>query len=165
MVRACQTPRQPLRTILQGTLAGGWRRGRQRKCWVDNIKERTSLPIPELLTMASCRRVWKRISAQSFVMSTRRHNWSRDWSELNWTVETRNRPATITVRRSHSFIISNQPQWTRKWGIFVFFCLLLLLSFVCLFVFCLFLFCFCFCFFCFVLFCFVLCVFQRTYKY
>ena len=38
------------KTILYGALEGGRRRGRQRKCWVDNIKERTSLPIPELLT-------------------------------------------------------------------------------------------------------------------
>ena len=34
------------KTILQGTLEGG----RQRKCWMDNIKEWTSLPTPELLT-------------------------------------------------------------------------------------------------------------------
>ena len=26
------------KTILQGTLEGGRRRGRQRKCWMDNIK-------------------------------------------------------------------------------------------------------------------------------
>ena len=40
-------------TILQDTLEGGRRRGRQRKCWMDNIKEWTSLPMPELLTRAS----------------------------------------------------------------------------------------------------------------
>ena len=38
------------KTILQDTLEGGRRHGRQRKCWVDNIKEWTSLPMPELLT-------------------------------------------------------------------------------------------------------------------
>ena len=27
------------KTILQGTLKGGRRRGRQRKCWMDNTKE------------------------------------------------------------------------------------------------------------------------------
>ena len=32
--------------ILQDT--GGRRRGRQRKCWMDNIKDWTSLPMPEL---------------------------------------------------------------------------------------------------------------------
>ena len=28
----------------------------RRKCWMANIKEQTSLPMPELLTMASCRK-------------------------------------------------------------------------------------------------------------
>ena len=35
------------KTILQGTLEGGRRRGRQRKCWMDNIKDWISLPMPE----------------------------------------------------------------------------------------------------------------------
>ena len=43
-------------------------RGRQRKCWKDNIKAQTSLPMPELLTMASCKKDWKRISAESPLM-------------------------------------------------------------------------------------------------
>ena len=41
------------KTTLQGTLEGGRRRGRQRKCWLDSVKEWTSLPLPELFTMAS----------------------------------------------------------------------------------------------------------------
>ena len=32
------------KTILQGTLQGGQCHGQQRKCWMDNIKEWTSLP-------------------------------------------------------------------------------------------------------------------------
>ena len=40
------------KTILQGTLEGGQRRGRKRKCWMDNLKEWTSLPMPELLASA-----------------------------------------------------------------------------------------------------------------
>ena len=47
----------------------GRRRGRQRKCWMDNVKEWTSLPMPELLTMAFCRKDWKRFSAESSVVS------------------------------------------------------------------------------------------------
>ena len=57
--------------ILQGTLDGGQRHGRQRKCWMDNIRDWTSLPIPELLTMTSCRQDWKKISAESSLMSSR----------------------------------------------------------------------------------------------
>ena len=41
------------RIIFQGILEGGRRRGRQSKCWMDNVKEWTTLPVPELLTMAS----------------------------------------------------------------------------------------------------------------
>ena len=52
-------------TILRGTLEGGRRRGRQRKCWTDNVNEWTSLPTPELLTRASCGKDWTRISAES----------------------------------------------------------------------------------------------------
>ena len=33
------------KTILHGTLEGGRRCGRQRKCWVDDIKEWTFLPL------------------------------------------------------------------------------------------------------------------------
>ena len=69
MVRACHTPRQPLQNPegSSGRL-GGWstpRRGRQRKWWLDNIKEWTHLPMPEVLTRASCRKDWKRLSAES----------------------------------------------------------------------------------------------------
>ena len=42
------------KTILQGTLEGRRCRDRQRKCWMDKIKEWASLPLPELLTRASC---------------------------------------------------------------------------------------------------------------
>ena len=65
------------KTILQGTLGGGRRRGRQRKCWMDNIKEWTSLPMPELFTMACYRKDWKRMSAESSLMCPRRSNRSR----------------------------------------------------------------------------------------
>ena len=47
------------KTILQGTLEGGRRRGQQRKCWMDSIKEWTSLPMTELFTRSSCRQDWR----------------------------------------------------------------------------------------------------------
>ena len=85
MVWACHTPWQHLQTILQGTLGGGWHRARQRKCWIDNINDWKSLPMLELLTMASCRKDWKKISVESSLMYPRRPSRSRDWTELNWT--------------------------------------------------------------------------------
>ena len=73
------------KTILQGTLESGWCCGWERKCWMDNIKEWTSLPMPELLTRASCRKDCKSISTESSLMSPpppppQRPNWSRDWT-------------------------------------------------------------------------------------
>ena len=38
---------------------------------MDNIKESTTLPIPELLIMAPCKKDWKRISAESSLMSVK----------------------------------------------------------------------------------------------
>ena len=65
-------------TIPQGTLEGGRRCNRQKKCWMDNTKEWTPLSIPELLTRASCRKDLKGISAESSVMSPRQPKWSKD---------------------------------------------------------------------------------------
>ena len=63
------------KTIFHGTLEAGRRRGRPRKCWMDNIKEWTSLAMPELLTKASYeKKKWKKISVESFLMSPRRPN-------------------------------------------------------------------------------------------
>ena len=66
------------KTIPQGTAEGGRRRGRQRKWWMDNIKELTSLPMPELLPWASRRKDWKWISAESSLMFLPRPDRSRD---------------------------------------------------------------------------------------
>ena len=55
----------PCKTILQGTVEGGRRRGRQRKSWSDNIKAWTDLTTPELLAAANDRPVWRRLSASS----------------------------------------------------------------------------------------------------
>ena len=56
-------------TILQGTLKGGQRRGKQSKYWTDNIKDWTALFMQKLLTGASSRKDWRRISAESSLMS------------------------------------------------------------------------------------------------
>jgi exonuclease III len=66
------------KTILQGTLEGARRRGRQRKSWTDNVKEWTSLPMDELLTTAHNRPEWRRTAVSSSLMSPRRPDRSRD---------------------------------------------------------------------------------------
>ena len=65
------------KAILQGTLEGERRRSRQRKCWMDDTTEWTFLPMAELLTRASCRKDWKRVSAESSLMSPRRPKQSK----------------------------------------------------------------------------------------
>ena len=58
--------------------------GQQRKNWMDNVKEWTSLPMPELLTMASCQKDWKSISANLSFMSSTPNDLISQWIELNW---------------------------------------------------------------------------------
>ena len=50
------------KTILQGTVSGGRKRGRPRKAWLNNIKEWTNLELPELLTTTQQRNEWRIIS-------------------------------------------------------------------------------------------------------
>ena len=69
MVRPGHDPRQHLQNIFQGTLEGRRRPGWQRKFGVDNAKEWLTLPMPELFSTASCRKDWKRISAESSPVS------------------------------------------------------------------------------------------------
>ena len=73
------------KSIPRGTLECRWCCGWQKKCWINSIKEWTSLPMPELPTRASCRKDWKRISAESSLLSHRRPNQSTERTELNWT--------------------------------------------------------------------------------
>ncbi|KAI8513328.1 hypothetical protein Bbelb_099670 [Branchiostoma belcheri] len=52
----------PLDNLLNGytlrSFAGKRRRGRQKKVWLDNIKDWTSLTVPQLLTAAQDRKTW-----------------------------------------------------------------------------------------------------------
>ena len=81
MVLSCHMPWQLFQNHPSGHL-GEWRcHGWQRKCCMDNIKESTSLPLPEVLTMASSRKDWKRNSAESSLMFSLQPNQSRDWTE------------------------------------------------------------------------------------
>ena len=64
--------------ILHCTLEGRRCHGQQRKYWIDSIKEWTSVPLPELLAVASCRKDWKRISAEMSVISSQKPKRSKD---------------------------------------------------------------------------------------
>ena len=49
------------KTILQGTVEGGRKRGRQRKIWIDNIKQWSQMDMSTLLTSAQDRRGWRNL--------------------------------------------------------------------------------------------------------
>ena len=56
------------KTILQGTVKGARRRGRQKKRWEDKIKEWTGMGFGDFLRAAEDREGWKGIAATSFVV-------------------------------------------------------------------------------------------------
>ena len=55
------------KTVLQGTVQGGGRRGRQRKRWEDNIKEWTGLEWNIMLRKAENREEWRKLVVKSTV--------------------------------------------------------------------------------------------------
>ena len=57
------------KTVMQGTLEGGRKRGRQAKCWADNLKEWTRLDSPTLTRLAEDRLAWRSLSHNVSTMS------------------------------------------------------------------------------------------------
>ena len=57
------------KTILQGTVEGARRRGRQKKRWEDNVKDLTGMGFGDPLRAAEDREGWKGIVATSSVMA------------------------------------------------------------------------------------------------
>ena len=71
------------KTILQGTVNGARRRGRQKKRWEDNINEWTGMGFGDSLRAAEDREWWKCIVATSSVVPKRPPRL-RDWDEMRW---------------------------------------------------------------------------------
>ena len=69
-------------TTLKGTLEGSCRRGREKKSWMDNTKEWTSLPMPELLTKASLQ---KRLEEDLCWIVPHVPSTTQSVKGLNWT--------------------------------------------------------------------------------
>ena len=59
------------KTILQGTVKGGRRRGRQRKRWEDNIKDWTGLEFGKSQRAVENREKWRKLVAKSSVVPER----------------------------------------------------------------------------------------------
>ena len=69
------------KTVLQGTVKGARRIGRQKKWWKDNIKEWTGMGFEDSLGAAEDREGWKGIVATPSVVP-RRPPRLRDWDEM-----------------------------------------------------------------------------------
>ena len=48
-------------TILQGTVPGGRKPGRQKLRWEDNVKELTGLTLPETHVLTKDREAWQKL--------------------------------------------------------------------------------------------------------
>ena len=59
------------KTILQGTVKGGRRQGRQRKRWEDNIREWTGMEFAKSKTAVENREKWRELVAKSSVVPQR----------------------------------------------------------------------------------------------
>ena len=59
------------KTILQGTVKGGRRQGRERKRWEDNIKEWTGLEYGRSQRAVENREKWRKLVAKSSVVPQR----------------------------------------------------------------------------------------------
>ena len=59
------------KTILQGTMKGGRRQGRQKKRWEDNIRERTRLEFAKSQRPVENREKWRKLFVKSSVVPQR----------------------------------------------------------------------------------------------
>ena len=59
------------KTILQSTVKGGRRQGRQRKRWEDNIREWTGLAFAKSQRVVENRGKWRKLVAKSSVVPLR----------------------------------------------------------------------------------------------
>ena len=59
------------KTILQGTVKGGRRQGRQKKRWEDNIREWTGLEFGQSQRAVENREKWRKLVAKSSVVPQR----------------------------------------------------------------------------------------------
>ena len=65
------------KTILQGTVKGGRRQGRQRKRWEDNIREWTDLEFAKSQRAVENREKWRKLVVKSSV-APNRASWLSD---------------------------------------------------------------------------------------
>ena len=76
------------KTVLQGTVPGGRRRGRQKKRWEDNIREWTGLGLSECLRRSENREGWRELVADSAVAPLQSTWLIYGTDEMRWDMDT-----------------------------------------------------------------------------
>ena len=71
------------KTVLQRTIQGGRRKGRQRKRWEDNVKEWTGLEWNITLRKAESREEWRMLVVKSTMVPQRSARLRDRWDELS----------------------------------------------------------------------------------
>ena len=97
------------KTILQGTVKGARRRGRQKKRREDNIKEWTGMEFGDSLRAPEDREGWKSFVTTSSAVP----RWPprlRDWNEMNVLLTSRDRDSFERSNQTCQFIMSIQPK-------------------------------------------------------
>ena len=69
------------KTILQGSMKGGRRQGRERKRWEDNIREWTGLEFAKSQRAVENRGKWRKLAAKSSVVPQRSMRLRDRWDE------------------------------------------------------------------------------------
>ena len=85
------------KVILQGTVEGSRRRGRQKKSWSDNIAEWTGKSFAETQAMAHNRQEWRGLTRKPIM--TRPYGSSRSYG-------TKARQGSYCLRERHAFVAS-----------------------------------------------------------
>ena len=73
------------KTILQGTVKGERRQGRQRKRWEDSIKEWTGLEFAKPQRAAENREQWRKLTVKPSVVPQRPKQLKDRWKRWRWT--------------------------------------------------------------------------------
>ena len=88
--------------ILQGTVQGGRRRGRQKKRWEDNVTEWTGLKLREALRKAENREEWRTVVARSSLVPQRSN---RLWDKWQWSIQTCTLVILTSLTRCATFVV------------------------------------------------------------